>query len=124
MPQRTMTFKDWKNTQDGEKSLAAALACVDDNSGVYVDDLVWLDYKSSEYWQSDQGQPKIMGVVKKPEDLNLLTSVIKKLAEETLQNINDLQLKDAKATLTSIVDRLDGYDEIADGLNSKGITQR
>ncbi len=40
-----MSFKEYENSEMGEKSLENAIDAVSENRGVYIDDLMWEDYK-------------------------------------------------------------------------------
>ncbi len=62
-----MTFKDWQNTPEGEESLDRALEESDACEGIYVDNLMFSDYKASDYWQQDQ-HPEITAAWKKAKE--------------------------------------------------------
>ena len=119
-----MTFKEWEKSAQGQGHFDMLINHSDILVNSNIDDLMWIQYNSSDYYQQDQGIPKLMGVVKTPEDLNLLTANLKKYTKDTLQNIDDLQLKDAKENLNRILEALNGYTKIADVLRNLNVKQK
>lgn len=118
-----MTFKEWTNTSEGEASFTAACERADGDQGIYIDNLMWSDYKDSEDWQLDQF-PHLMKEIKVPEDINLLAKQIKTQIEVATFAIQDLQLRDAKDALKNTLDSLKGFAEISEALEKKGIKQK
>jgi hypothetical protein len=119
-----MTFDEWKKTPEGEKSFDEALKRADGDQGIYIDDLMWTDYKSSEHWEPPK-PIRMRSSVPKAEDLKLNIEVLNKYLEDAKTAIEEFQLKDAKKALKSAEGISKDIEEISKLLETKhNIEQR
>lgn len=112
-----MTFQEWKRTDEGEDSYNGASERADGNQGIYIDDLMWSDYKASDDWEPNRvicrsATPRV-------EDLGLSLNLMVKYLADTAENIEDLQLKDAKENINRLAKLADDMKDIAKLLHTK-----